>query len=370
MKIATIIGARPQFIKAAMVSRVLRNRQGVREILIHTGQHYDNNMSDVFFNELEIPAPDYNLGISADTQGAQTGRMLEAIEAVLITEKPDCVLVYGDTNSTLAGALAAVKLHIPVAHVEAGLRSFNRKMPEEHNRVLTDHCSKILFCPTQNAVDNLQAEGIISSAQYVTSLSANQLPRTVALVGDVMYDAALFFGDKAKRESHILEDLNLETKTYILATVHRAENTDNPARLMEIFKALDTVAGDIPVILPLHPRTRKKLGDIKFSPSNLNLIPPLGYLDMVLLEKNARLIVTDSGGIQKEAFFHKVPCVTLREETEWVELVEAGVNVLVGADKDRIMQGIDRMMKKKIDSNLVVYGRGDAGKRVVEALAL
>ena len=350
MKIATIIGARPQFIKAAMVSRVLRDRQGVREILIHTGQHYDNNMSDVFFDEMEMPVPDYNLGIGADTQGAQTGRMLEAIEAVLITEKPDLALVYGDTNSTLAGALAAVKLHIPVAHVEAGLRSFNRKMPEEHNRVLTDHCSDILFCPTQNAVDNLQAEGITSSAQRLTSLPANQLPRTVALVGDVMYDAALFFGDKAKRESNILKDMNLESKTYILATVHRAENTDNPTRLMGIFEGLDVVAGDIPVI------------------SKLRCISPFGYLDMVMLEKNARLIVTDSGGIQKEAFFHKVPCVTLRDETEWVELVDAGVNVLVGADKGKIMQGIGRMIEKEIDGNAAVYGRGDAGEKVVEIL--
>ena len=370
MKIATIIGVRPQFIKAAMVSRVLRDRQGVREILIHTGQHYDNNMSDVFFDEMEMPVPDYNLGIGADTQGAQTGRMLEAIEAVLITEKPDLALVYGDTNSTLAGALAAVKLHIPVAHVEAGLRSFNRKMPEEHNRVLTDHCSDILFCPTQNAVDNLQAEGITSSAQRLTSLPANQLPRTVALVGDVMYDAALFFGDKAKRESHVLKDLNLEAKTYILATVHRAENTDNPARLMEIFEGLDEVARDIPVILPLHPRTKKCLINSKFKIQNskLRCISPFGYLDMVMLEKNARLIVTDSGGIQKEAFFHKVPCVTLRDETEWVELVDAGVNVLVGADKGKIMQGIGRMIEKEIDGSLAVDGRGDAGEKVVEIL--
>ena len=368
MKIVTIIGARPQFIKAAMVSRILGARQGVRKILIHTGQHYDNNMSNVFFDELEMPAPDYNLGIIADTQGAQTGRMLEAIEVVLIKEKPDWALVYGDTNSTLAGALAAVKLHIPVAHVEAGLRSFNRKMPEEHNRVLTDHCSDMLFSPTETAVENLKREGITSSAQRLTSLPANQLPRIVALVGDVMYDAALFFGDKAKRDSNILKDLNLEPKTYILATVHRAENTDNPARLMEIFEGLDEFARDIPVVLPLHPRTEKLLGNIKFSPSSLKLIPPLGYLDMVMLEKNACLIVTDSGGVQKEAFFHKVPCVTLRDETEWVELVENGVNVLVGADKSRIIQGIGRMIKKEINSDSAIYGRGDAAEKIVEIL--
>jgi UDP-GlcNAc3NAcA epimerase len=369
MKITTIIGARPQFIKAAMVSRVLRTRQGVREILVHTGQHFDGNMSEIFFEQMEIPKPDYNLDIAGLSHGAMTGRMLEKIEQVLIDEKPDCVLVYGDTNSTLAGALASVKLHIPVAHVEAGLRSFNRKMPEEHNRVLTDHCSDILFCPTQNAVDNLQAEGITSKAYQLKSSSAPSTPRTVALVGDVMYDAALFFGDKAKRMSNILEALNLESKTYILATVHRAENTDNPTRLMEIFKALDEVARDVPVILPLHPRTRKLLSNIKFRSSNLKLIPPLSYLDMVMLEKNARLIVTDSGGIQKEAFFHNVPCITLRDETEWVELIEAGMNLLVGADKGRIVQGISRMIKKEIDNSSKIYGQGDAAEKVVELLA-
>jgi UDP-GlcNAc3NAcA epimerase len=272
--------------------------------------------------------------------------------------------LYGDTNSTLAGALAAVKLHIPVAHVEAGLRSFNRQMPEEHNRVLTDHCSDILFCLTETAIENLRREGIINTANNTAPYATPHIVN----VGDVMYDAVLFFGDKAKRMSHILEELNLESKAYILATVHRAENTDNPARLLEIFEGLDEVAGDIPVILPLHPRTRKLLGNIKFRPSNLKFIPPLGYLDMVMLEKNARLIVTDSGGIQKEAFFHMVPCVTLRDETEWVELIDAGVNILVGADKSRIIQGIIRMMEKEIDSSPAVYGRGDAAEKMVEIL--
>jgi UDP-GlcNAc3NAcA epimerase len=352
--VVTVLGARPQFIKAAMVSRALRARQGVREILVHTGQHFDGNMSEIFFEQMEIPEPDYNFDIAGLSHGAMTGRMLEKIEKVLIEEKPDCVLVYGDTNSTLAGALAAVKLHFRVAHVEAGLRSFNRKMPEEHNRVLTDHCSDILFCPTET--------------EFVESQDALPL---VLNVGDVMYDAALFFGDKAKRESHVLKDLNLEAKTYILATVHRAENTDNPARLMEIFECLDAVSRDIPVILPLHPRTKKCLINSKFKIQNskLRCISPLGYLDMVMLEKNARLIVTDSGGIQKEAFFHKVPCVTLRDETEWVELVEAGVNVLVGADKGKIMQGVGRMIEKEIDSSLEVYGRGDTAEKVVEILS-
>ena len=367
MKIYTIVGARPQFIKAAPVSRAIAEHNRLTEVIIHTGQHYDNNMSEVFFNELEIPVPDYNLGITADTHGAQTGRMLEAIETVLITEKPNCVLVYGDTNSTLAAALAAVKLHIPVAHVEAGLRSFNRKMPEEHNRVLTDHCSDMLFCPTETAVENLRSEGITNTANNGEFVECSPL---VVNVGDVMYDAALFFGDKARRESRIFEDLNLEPKTFILATVHRAENTDDPARLKAIFESLYTVAADITVILPLHPRTRKKLGDLKFSTSNLRLIPPLGYLDMVMLEKNARLIVTDSGGIQKEAFFHKVPCVTLRDETEWVELVEAGVNILVGADKGKIMKGISEMIEKEMASSSAIYGRGDAAEKMVEILAM
>jgi len=367
MKICTIVGARPQFIKAAPVSRAVAEHNRLTEVIIHTGQHYDNNMSEVFFNELEIPVPDYNLGITADTHGVQTGRMLEAIETVLITEKPNCVLLYGDTNSTLAAALAAVKLHIPVAHVEAGLRSFNRKMPEEHNRVLTDHCSDILFCPTETAVENLRSEGITNTADNGEFVERSPL---VVNVGDVMYDAALFFGDKARRESRIFEDLNLEPKTFILATVHRAENTDDPARLKAIFESLYTVAADITVILPLHPRTRKKLGDLKFSTSNLRLILPLGYLDMVMLEKNARLIVTDSGGIQKEAFFHKVPCVTLRDETEWVELVEAGVNILVGADKGKIMKGISEMIEKEIDSSSAIYGRGDAAEKMVEILAM
>ena len=372
LKIITIIGARPQFIKAAPVSRAIaeHNRltphsSPLTEVIVHTGQHFDTDMSDVFFKELDIPKPDYNLGINSASHGAMTGRMLEKIEEILIKEKPDWVLVYGDTNSTLAGALAAVKLHIPVAHVEAGLRSFNRKMPEEHNRVLTDHCSEILFCPTEVAVENLRREGITNTANNGEFVESSLL---VVNVGDVMYDAALFFGDKAKRDSNILKNMNLESKTYILATVHRAENTDNPTRLMDIFESLDEVAGDIPVILPLHPRTRKRFGEIKFSASNLKLISPLGYLDIVMLEKNARLIVTDSGGIQKEAFFHKVPCVTLRDETEWVELIDAGVNVLVGADKGKIIQGVGRMIEKEIDSNLAVYGRGDAGEKVVEIL--
>jgi len=318
MKTISIVGARPQFIKAAAVSRVLQKTQGVREVLVHTGQHYDANMSEVFFEELEIPRPDYNLGIGSATHGAQTGRMLEAIEEVLLREKPDWVLVYGDTNSTLAGALAAVKLHIPVAHIEAGLRSFNRRMPEEINRVLTDHASDILFAPTKAAVENLRREGI----------SEEQ----IQLVGDVMYDAALYYGKKAECQSQSLNRLGLKPKEYILATIHRAENTDDPRRLRAIFEGLAEVDQEMKVVLPLHPRTRVVLVEVGLYDKvarSVCLIEPVGYLDMVMLEKNARAIATDSGGVQKEAFFHRVPCLTLREETEWVELVDLGWNCII-----------------------------------------
>ena len=317
LKVVSVVGARPQFIKAAAVSRVLRATPGVREVLVHTGQHYDDNMSRVFFEELEIPEPDYHLGVGSGTHGAQTGRMLEAIEQVLLEEKPDWVLVYGDTNSTLAGALAAVKLHIPVAHVEAGLRSFNRRMPEEINRVLTDHASDLLFAPTEAAVANLRREGIPEER--------------IHCVGDVMYDAALYYGMKAERESRILERLSLTRKGYILATVHRAENTDDHARLRAILQALSEAAQEVGVVFPVHPRTRKAMERYGLTDlvRPLIVIDPVGYLDMVMLEKNARLIVTDSGGVQKEAFFYRVPCVTLREETEWEELVELGWNRLV-----------------------------------------
>lgn len=358
MKIITIVGARPHFIKAAAVSRVLRATEGINEILVHTGQHYDTNMSDVFFEELEIPRPDYNLGIGSGTHGEQTGKMLEAIEKVLLEEEPDWVLVYGDTNSTLAGALAAVKLHIPVAHVEAGLRSFNRRMPEEINRVLTDHASDLLFAPTKTAVMNLRHEGITEER--------------IKLVGDVMYDAALFYGKKAERQSQILNKLGLKPKEYILATVHRAENTDDPVRLRIIFDALCEIAGEIKVVLPLHPRTREALiksGMYDKVASSICLTEPVGYLDMVMLEKNARLIATDSGGVQKEAFFYRVPCVTLREETEWVELVELGWNLVVppfsvGGIADVVMSRLGSF--KGVEEN--PYGEGHSAVKIVDYL--
>ena len=325
MKIATIIGARPQFIKAAMVNKAVQKHNmeskcpAITEIIVHTGQHYDDNMSAVFFRELNIPEPDLNLGIGSGPHGQQTGQMLIRIEEVLLSEKPDLVIVYGDTNSTLAGALAAAKLKIPIAHVEAGLRSFNREMPEEYNRVLTDHCSDLLFCPTQTAVQNLKHEGI---------------SKGVYLVGDVMCDSVLHNLKLAEKNSCILEKLDLKPKKYALATIHRAENTDEPKKLKSIFYALDKIAQNgWHVIVPLHPRTQKKLNNSEtYQLNDLVLIEPLSYLDMLLLEKQAKVILTDSGGVQKEAYWFEVPCVTLRNETEWVETVETSWNYLAGTD--------------------------------------
>lgn len=359
--VLTIVGARPQFIKAAVVSRALQATPEVKETLVHTGQHYDKNMSDVFFKELELHKPNYCLGIGSGTHGVQTGRMLELLEQVLLSEKPDIVLVYGDTNSTLAGTLAAVKLHIPVAHVEAGLRSFNRQMPEEVNRVLTDHASDLLFAPTKTAVKNLRIEGITRAR--------------IHLVGDVMYDAALHSEAKATGESCIMEELGLEPKGYILATVHRAENTDDPARMWAIFEGLASVAEEVPVILPLHPRTRATLvreRALKEASRHIRLIGPVSYLDMVMLERNAQLIATDSGGIQKEAFFYRVPCVTLREETEWVELVEMGWNTCVSPKlASEVHQGIMQRLNSlptPVSAKLHPYGEGNAGSLIVEHL--
>ncbi len=357
--IATVVGARPQFVKAAAVSRALRSLPGVTESLIHTGQHYDAGMSEVFFRELSIPEPDHNLGIGSGSHGVQTGRMLAAIEKVLVDLRPDWVLVYGDTNSTLAGGLAAAKLRIPTAHVEAGLRSFNRAMPEEINRILVDHAADLLLAPTRTAVQNLSREGIA--------------PERIALVGDVMYDTTLFYGARAGRESRILETLSLAPKSYLLATVHRAENTDSPARLRGILEGLAGASASFPVVLPLHPRTRAALGgsgDRDLLLKKLRVIDPVGYLDMIQLEKNACVIATDSGGVQKEAFFCRVPCVTLRDETEWIETVEAGANRLAGADPERI----GRAIREAIDAAGEVrpagdlYGSGDAAQKIAHLL--
>ena len=345
MKIVTIVGARPQFIKAAPVSRELRQKHV--EVLVHTGQHYDENMSKVFFDELDIPVPGYNLEVGSGSQGSQTGMMLTRIEEVLTAENPDWVLIYGDTNSTLAGALAAVKMHIPVCHIEAGLRSFNRRMPEEINRVIADHISDLLLCPSQTAVDNLKVEGIT---------------RGVHLVGDVMADALNYAADKSKGRSRILEQLGLVGKKYLLATVHRAENTDDPARLRNILSAFSQIEETI--VFPLHPRTRKRLVELGFD--NPKFIDPLGYLDMVRLEQSARMILTDSGGIQKEAYWLGVPCVTLRDETEWVETVKAGWNVVVGADSTRIIETVRAFIPPHEHPPL--YGDGQAAVKCVDRL--
>jgi UDP-GlcNAc3NAcA epimerase len=357
VKIATVLGARPQFIKAAVVSRVLRAIPGVEEVLIHTGQHYDENMSNVFFEELDIPKPDYNLNIGSGTSGAQTGRMLEAIERVLLIVNPDWVVVYGDTNSTLAGALTAIKLHIPVAHVEAGLRSFNRQMPEEINRVLTDHTAELLFAPTKAAVENLRKEGISEEKVY--------------LVGDVMYDAVLYYAVKAEHESQILQKLGLVSKSYILATVHRAENTNDIGRLWSIFEGLGMVAEKLPVVLPLHPRTRAILEReelLRKVSRYIHLIEPVGYLHMLMLEKNALLIITDSGGVQKEAFFHRIPCVTLRSETEWVELVELGWNYVIPPLSVSLVVEHVMNVVGKYGALSQPYGDGQAAQKIVLTL--
>lgn len=350
MKILTVIGARPQFVKAATVSRQIAVRDGVTEVLVHTGQHYDANMSDIFFQELSIPRPDYHLGIGGRGHGAMTGRQLEAIEAVLLNERPDWVLVYGDTNSTLAGALAAAKLHIPVAHVEAGLRSFNRRMPEEINRVLTDHSAERLFAPTETAMRNLRHEGIPDARSI--------------LVGDVMLDASLFYRDQA-RAPDWFSDLKLVPQGFGLATIHRAENTDDPTRLVGILNGL--ASSGTPIVLPLHPRTRQRIAENRLTiPSHLYVVEPVGYLEMVWLQSNCAFVATDSGGIQKEAYFFNKPCITLRDETEWVELVEAGWNTLAGTDAEAIAMAISNA--KPGQSSRSLYGLGDAANKVVSGL--
>jgi UDP-GlcNAc3NAcA epimerase len=354
MKILSIVGARPQFVKAAVVSRAMRNMDGMKEVLLHTGQHYDACMSQVFFDEMDIPAPDYNLGIGGGTHGRNTGRMIEKIEEALLIEKPDRVLVYGDTDSTLAGALAAVKLHIPLAHVEAGLRSFNRTMPEEINRVLTDHAADLLFAPTDAAVANLKAEGI----------AGDKVVRT----GDVMYDAALYYRARTKRPA----TLDLPDGDFALCTVHRQENTDDPKRLRGILDALTEIADCVPVVFPLHPRTRKAIERHGFdigSRKGLIVLDPVSYLEMVWLLEHCQTVMTDSGGMQKEAYFFQKPCVTLREETEWVELVDAGANVLAGADKDKIVNAVNVSRQTHV-LDTALYGDGQSAQRIVDSVFL
>lgn len=352
MKVASIVGARPQFIKASPVSHALKEA-GHTDVIVHTGQHYDTQMSDVFFDEMGIARPDYFLEVGSGSHAEQTGRMMMAVERALIAERPDCALVYGDTNTTLAAALAACKLGIRLAHVEAGLRSFNRTMPEEHNRVLTDHCSDLLFCPTQTAVANLTREGIA---------------RGVHLVGDVMYDAVLHFATRARTQSRVLESLGVRPGGYVLATVHRAYNTDDPVVLQRLLGALDAIGE--PVVFPLHPRTRARLAGQEngTQPRHVRLIDPVGYLDMLALEQHARVILTDSGGVQKEAFFFEVPCVTLRPETEWIETVSSGWNVLAGSDPTAIVAAAREAVRPATPPP-PVFGDGRAAHRIVALLS-
>ena len=362
MKIITILGARPQFIKAATVSKAIieHNRaisspsQFISEHIVHTGQHYDQNMSRIFFEEMLIPHPHINLGVGSGSHGKQTGEILTGIEKVLQKEKPDWVIVYGDTNSTLAGALAGCKLQIPVAHIEAGLRSFNRKMPEEHNRVLTDHCADLLFCPTQTAVMNLANEGITKG---------------VYQVGDVMYDTIRQFFRIAEFKSNILKKLKLKPQEYYLATVHRPYNTDDPKALKEILETFFEL--DKPVVFPVHPRTQKRIHDNgllanRKIPSSLLLLPPVGYLDMLSLQRNAQIILTDSGGMQKEAYFLGVRCLTLRSETEWPETVETGWNRLVPSKKSDILKALEHFPFPNAKPQ--VYGNGTAANQCLRIL--
>jgi len=357
-KIVTVLGARPQFIKASVVSGAIEQSGRLKELVVHTGQHFDKNMSDIFFKELGMKAPDYHLGIGGGRHGEMTGRMLMEIEKVLLKEKPEIVLVYGDTNSTLAGALAAAKLHVPVAHVEAGLRSFNLRMPEELNRILTDRISQWLFTPTPVATKNLKKEGVS--------------PQNIFEVGDVMYDVALKHGSEVKAEERVLKRLGISPQSYILATVHRAENTDNPNRLTVIVEALQKVAQTIPVIWPLHPRTHQILQKNNNLPMNiphLHIIEPVGYLDMVQLEKYASVVATDSGGVQKEAFFHRVPCVTLRDETEWVELVNAGWNRVVPPNEPTKLIDAILATRGSFGSVVAPCGDGHAALKIASTLA-
>jgi UDP-GlcNAc3NAcA epimerase len=354
MKIITIIGARPQFVKAAILSKAFSKHKNITEVIVHTGQHYDKNMSDVFFSELEIPTPHYNLDIHGGSHGMMTGRMLEKIEAVFETEKPDMALVFGDTNSTLAGALAARKNNIPLAHVEAGLRSYNMRMPEEINRILTDRISDFLFCPTIQAIENLGKEGF------------QNFDCKIIKSGDVMLDAALYYSAKPEASTKILEELKLSK--FILCTIHRAENTDSIVKLQGIIDALSQLSSEIEVLLPLHPRTRKIIKDRNLNTGKIKIIDPVGYFEMIQLIKNSELLMTDSGGVQKEAFFFKKNCVTLREETEWTELVEHGFNIVAGSETNSIVSAYRKMISHKPDFNIDLYGKGNACEIIVDNL--
>tara|TARA_B110000908_G_C10260647_1_gene458998 strand:+ start:2172 stop:3251 length:1080 start_codon:yes stop_codon:yes gene_type:complete len=353
MKIVTVIGARPQFIKAASFSRVLLSEK-VDEIIVHTGQHFDDNMSKVFFDEMGIPKPKYNLNINNLSHGAMTGRMMEEIENILLIEKPDLVVVYGDTNSTLAGALAAKKLHIKIAHIEAGLRSFNNKMPEEINRILTDRISDYLFCPTQSAIDNLNNEGF------------NNIDCHIVKTGDISLDSALYYSINGAKDKQFSE--SELPKNYIFSTLHRPENTDKKECLFGIVNALNYIHKNIqPVVLAIHPRTKTKLIEYDLE-LKVKTIDPVGYIEVIRLIKNSNLVLTDSGGLQKEAYFFKKPCVTLREQTEWVELIENKVNVLVGSNEIKIKLGVEHMLERDCDFSKEIFGKGKTANEIIKFL--
>lgn len=354
-KVLTVIGTRPQFIKAAAVARAIKQHGGIQEVLLHTGQHYDDAMSDIFFREMDLPKPDYHFSINTSTHATMTAQMLEGIEQAIIKEKPDTVLVYGDTNSTLAGALAASKLHVPVAHVEAGLRSFYMDMPEEVNRILTDRLSTQLFCPTEVAMQNLKNEGL------------TEPDRLVVNTGDVMYDAALYYAKQSAKKSDIIQKLGLKKDGYLLVTFHRAENTDNKERLEAIVKAINTLAKEHTIVLPLHPRTRKMMEQFHLK-LHCMVIEPVGYFDMLSLLQNSHLVLTDSGGLQKEAYFFHKYCIILRDQTEWVELTQAGCSVLAGAVKEHILHGVANMYNKQFINGNIFYGNGKASALICQHL--
>ena len=376
MKIVTIIGARPQIIKAAALSRAIKAHYAdrIQEIIVHTGQHYDDNMSQVFFDELQIPRPDYNLHVGSASHGVQTARMTEGIEEILMKEKPDFIVLYGDTNSTLAGAVAAAKIHVPIVHIEAGLRSFNKAMPEEINRIVCDHCSTLLFSPTLAGVENLKREGFPMDNDGPYTIDN---PR-VYHCGDIMYDNSLYFAEIAEQKTDILQRLELAGKPFILSTIHRDSNTDQPKRLTAIFDAILKLSEEYPVVLPLHPRTSKllkinltaeKQAQI-FSSPNIKIIPPVSFLGIIALERHAQLVITDSGGVQKESYFFKKPCIILRPETEWVEIVQTGNAILTDADESRIMEAWQHFKSNPPTLFLEIFGDGHAAEFMLEQMLL
>ena len=384
MKLVTIIGARPQIIKAAALSRAIRNHYAdqIQEVIVHTGQHYDDNMSQVFFDELQIPRPDYNLHVGSASHGVQTARMTEGIEALLIKEQPDFIVLYGDTNSTLAGAVAAAKIHVPIVHIEAGLRSFNKSMPEEINRIVCDHCSTLLFTPTKAGLENLKREGFPVDESGVSTSLTTAAPTIdnpkVYHCGDIMYDNSLHFADIAEEKTDIIQRLDLVSKPFILSTIHRDTNTDHPERLGAIFDALIEFSKENQIVLPLHPRTAKLLKTnlsnekqtLIFSSPNIKLIPPVSFLEMIALERHAQLVMTDSGGVQKEAYFFKKPCIILRPETEWVEIVQTGNAILADADGSRIMDAWQHFKNNPPTTFPEIFGDGHAAEFMLKQMLL